>query len=389
MDSEGKYSTAELAKILKAPVLLTIDCTKTTRTVTAVVLGCQRFDPDVEIKGVILNQIAGSRHESVIRKSIKSYCDIPVLGAIPRLKEEFFPERQIGSTPYFEHKGVEEAIAATASIAEKYLDLDAIWKIAQEAAPLDFLDESHMGSRIQGVKDSSESQSFRPVIGVIKDSAFQFYYPENFEELQKRGIILVEISALKEKQLPKIDALYIGGGFPEAHAIALAENIDFRSSLREAAENGLPVYAECGGLLYLGESLVLGDRTYPMAGVFPVKFCLEKKPQPHGYTIVEVSKSNPYYPTGTLLRGHEFHHSRILDVKRILRLIKDKGDIYFVFKMKRGLGIVDKMDGLCYKNVLATYTHLHALGAVEWVDGLINIAISYKRSKKGEIRQKA
>jgi len=215
-------------------------------------------------------------------------------------------------------------------------------------------------------------------IGVIKDSAFQFYYPENLEELQKNGAELVEISALKEKQLPLIDALYIGGGFPETNAIALAENIDFRRNLKKAVEDGLPVYAECGGLMYLGESLVLGDRTYPMAGVFPVQFCLEKAPQAHGYTIVEVSRSNPYYSQGAVLRGHEFHYSRVLTID-----LGKKDDIYFAFRMKRGKGIVDKMDGLCYKNVLATYTHLHALGAEEWVGGLIHRA-GYYKSKENE-----
>ena len=211
-------------------------------------------------------------------------------------------------------------------------------------------------------------------IGIIRDSAFQFYYPENFEELEKRGAELVEISAMEERELPDIDALYIGGGFPETNAIALAKNTAFKRSLRNAVEGGLPVYAECGGLMYLGKALLLENKTYPMSGIFPLTFCLEKKPQAHGYTVVEISAENPFYTQGTVLKGHEFHYSRVID-----REMKD--GTHFSFLMKRGQGIIDKMDGLCYKNVLATYTHLHALGSPEWADGLVRQAYSYK--KKG------
>ncbi|MCX5718449.1 MAG: cobyrinic acid a,c-diamide synthase, partial [Nitrospirae bacterium] len=284
--------------------------------------------------------------------------------------KEFFPERHMGLTPYHEHEEVEESVSAVAGVVKQHLDLDALWKIAHEAPPLEVtpppIPPPRGGRAREGVLK----------IGVIKDSAFQFYYPENLEELQKNGAELVEINALKEKELPLIDALYIGGGFPETNAIALAENIDFRRNLKKAVEDGLPVYAECGGLMYLGESLVLGDRTYPMAGVFPVQFCLEKAPQAHGYTIVEVIRSNPYYSQGAVLRGHEFHYSRVLTID-----LGKKDDIYFAFRMKRGKGIVDKMDGLCYKNVLATYTHLHALGAEEWVGGLIHRAVYYKNKE--------
>jgi len=373
MDFEGRYSTAELAKSLSAPVILIIDCTKRTRTTAVIAEGIYKFDPALKISGVVLNQIANARHESVIRKSFEKYCQIPVLGAIPRFSKEFFPERHMGLTPYHEHEEAEESVSAVAGVVKQHLDLDALWKIAREAAPL-----PDREAVMQYADDKSEIRNPKSEIriGVIKDSAFQFYYPENLEELQKNGAELVEINALKEKELPLIDALYIGGGFPETNAIALAENIGFRRNLKQAVEDGLPVYAECGGLMYLGESLVLGDRTYPMAGVFPVQFCLEKAPQAHGYTIVEVSRSNPYYSQGAVLRGHEFHYSRVLTID-----LGKKDDIYFAFRMKRGKGIVDKMDGLCYKNVLATYTHLHALGAEEWVSGLIHRAVYYKNKE--------
>jgi cobyrinic acid a,c-diamide synthase len=376
MDASGTYSTAELAKMLKAPVLLVLDCTKVTRTVAAILLGILRFDKKVDIKGVVLNQIAGLRHEKIIREAIKKYCNIPVLGAVPKLKEDFLSERHMGLTPFQEHSGLEKTLSRAGEIAREYLDLESIFEITKKAVPI----KTTPGDRRAGISRIKET-GLRPLpgdtivkIGIIRDSAFQFYYPENFEELKNRGAELVEINALRERKLPDIDALYIGGGFPETNAISLAKNTAFKRSLSKAVEEGLPVYAECGGLMYLGEALLLGNKTYPMVGIFPVKFSLEKKPQAHGYTIVEINRENPFYLKGTILKGHEFHYSRVIDRGK-------KSEMHLSFQMKRGQGIIDKMDGLCYKNVLATYTHLHALGSPEWAEGLVNQAYLYK--KKG------
>lgn len=393
MDDAGAYSTAELSKLLESPLILIMDCTKVTRTSAAMVLGMQKFDRKVEIRGVVLNRIAGSRHEKVVKESVERYCGIPVLGSIPKLKEDLFAERHMGLVPFHEHPEVERAISYAAEIAEKYLDLDGIWKIAQEARKLGMRHEvtgQKAGDKRQKVGDkglrknarSEKGGTLSPVvtIGVVRDSAFQFYYPENFEELEKRGAKLLEVSALAGKALPDIDALYIGGGFPETNAIALAKNNAFRQSLKKAVEKGLPVYAECGGLMYLGKALLLEKRTYPMAGIFPLTFRLEGKPQAHGYTVVEVSRKNPFYKKGTVLRGHEFHYSKASD-------LGDKGIPGFSFKMKRGQGITDKKDGICYKNVLATYTHLHAYGSPEWADGLFRRAFLYKK-EKSEIADK-
>lgn len=372
MDTEGTYSTAEVAKILNSPVLLVLDCTKVTRTVAAMVLGARRFDPEVDIKGVVLNQVAGIRHESVIRKSIEKYSGLPVLGAIPRADEGDFPERHMGLLPHQEHPNKAKALLVMANTVKKYLDLEAILSIARAAEP------------ITG-RQGAEGEDLCPepgtvTIGVIKDSAFQFYYPENFEELRRCGAEIMEMSALSEASLPAIDALYIGGGFPETHAIALAENARFRGSLCSAIEEGLPVYAECGGLMYLGEGLLLGDRKYPMAGIFPLVFSLEKKPQAHGYSIAEVVKKNPFYPEGTVLKGHEFHYSKPHHVPQ-----EGKGFSY-AFKMRRGQGIGEKMDGICYRNVLATYTHLHAFGAREWAEGLVRKAGEYRKIRTLQIQ---
>lgn len=374
MDAEGSYSTAELAKLLKAPVILIVDCTKMTKTTAAIVLGCMNMDKDVQIKGIVLNQVSGERHESVIRQSIERYCSLPVLGAIPRLESEEFPERHMGLTPYQEHPAIEKALLFVEEIAKKYLDIDGIIKTAMEAEPL----TSGTSHRLQvtSLKEASSIQRPSSVkIGIIKDSAFQFYYPENLDELRSHGANIIEISALKEKELPDMDALYIGGGFPETHAIALAENTGFLSSLKKAITGGLPVYAECGGLMYLGEGLLLENKIYPMAGIFPLVFSLEKKPQAHGYSVVEVIRKNPFYDEGTILRGHEFHYSKPVNAS------KDLNDFYYAFKMKRGVGIYEGMDGICHKNTFATYTHLHAYGAKEWIEGVLRRAMEFKRQK--------
>ncbi|MBI4699426.1 MAG: cobyrinate a,c-diamide synthase, partial [Nitrospirae bacterium] len=276
-DHKGTYSTAELAKLLKAPVIIVIDCTKATNTIAAMVLGCQKMDPDVPISGIVLNQIATNRQEALIRRAIHERCALPVVGAIPRLKKDPFPERHMGLTPFQEYTDIERSLAAVLEIGEKYVDVDGILKIAREATTLKIAEcglqnaeltnseprNAECGMRLPAGAGNAElknSEIRNPKsaikIGIIRDSAFQFYYQENFEALEKRGAQLIEINALKATDLPEIDALYIGGGFPETNALALAENTAFRNSLRDAIEKGLPVYAECGGLMYLGESLI-------------------------------------------------------------------------------------------------------------------------------------
>lgn len=369
MDEEGSYSTAEVAKMLRSPVVLIIDCSKVTRTVAAVLLGVRKFDPHVDIKGVVLNQTAGSRHESVIRASIEKYCDVPVVGAIPRLDEDMFPMRHMGLIPFQEHPAVERTIDSAADIISRYADIERLFEIAGNAAPL-----PEVRNSLFQVRNPREEKPLLRV-GVIRDSAFQFYYPENIEELERHGAEIIEFSALTEKKLPDIDCLYIGGGFPETHAITLAENSELLSSVKNSIEDGLPVYAECGGLMYLGKGIIVDGRMHQMAGVFPLVFSLERKPQAHGYSIVETVKGNPFYRPGTILRGHEFHYSNPVNAT-------EYKDAAYAFRMKRGNGIFNGMDGIFYKNCLAAYTHLHAFGAREWVKGILHCAAEFRKLKK-------
>ncbi len=413
IDREGSTSTAELAKLLRCPVVLCVDCTKITRTMAALVMGCTIFDPDVRIEAVILNRVANRRHEKKLRDSIEHYCKIPVIGAIPRMDQQHFPERHLGLVPTQEHVWAREAVDIIAKIAEQHLDLDALVKIAQQAPVLKTAagelnaagllplaatigDSGHqlaVGNQNSEVRSQKvETYGRKPAsanrrpgidertaavrIGIIRDSAFQFYYPENIEALSRDGVEIVFISPLKDREMLglELDALYIGGGFPETHAEQLAGNQTFNRQLKALVEDGFPIYAECGGLMYLGEELLLEGKPYPMVGILPVAFDFYKKPQGHGYTILSVEGENPYYAVGTVLRGHEFHYSRVS------HWTGSRKDL--VFKIKRGVGIDEDRDGILYKNVLATYTHVHAAGTPAWAEALIRNAFEFKASRR-------
>ena len=372
-DQDGSCSTAELSKLLKTPVILIVDVTMATRTVAAIIMGCQRFDPDVKIVGVILNRVAGPRQETLIRNSIERYCDLPVVGSVPKLKGGLFPERHMGLVPYQERAQAERAIAWARTAVEDNLDLEVIWRLSQQVEPLDRMDqEGATGPSGHLIGDP-------PRIGVIRDRSFWFYYPENLEQLKDLGAILVEVDSTGAKELPDLDALYIGGGFPETQAEALADNRTFRDALKGRIAKGLPVYAECGGLMYLAESLVVNEKTYPMVGALPLTCVMEKKPQGHGYTVLEVIGQNPYYPVGETLRGHEFHYSR--------PLLDEAEHIRSVFKVHRGRGLDGERDGLVKKNLLATYTHVHAAGNTLWGESLFRVALAAESRKKRNFLQ--
>ena len=368
MNPQGEHSTAELAKLLKAPVILVADCDKVTRTMAAMVLGCMHLDPAVDIRGVILNRVGGARHSTVIRRAVEESCGVPVLGTVPRMADIPFAERHLGLIPPQESRRSQAILKQAAAIAEKHLDIDALVRIA-EGAP-SWKEPGRIKARNAAMQG--------PVrIGVIRDEAFQFYYPENLEALTEQGAHIIEIDALHDSGLPDMDALYIGGGFPEVQAERLSGNRDFLKSLRVAADEGLPIYAECGGLIYLGESLNTAGRCFPMAGVLPVRFDMQRRPQGHGYTDVEVDRENPFFKIGAKLKGHEFHYCRIIS--------GDDIDGSTVFRVKRGQGLDGRRDGYCRKNVLASFTHLHALGTPEWAEGLIARADQYRTEKSGDV----
>jgi len=365
VDVEGQHSSAALAKLLGLSVFLVVDCTKSTRTVAALVKGCQVLDEGVAIQGVILNQVGTPRHETIVRTSIERYCDLPVLGAIPRAKEIQFHERHLGLFPAQEHGAVQETLDAIGGLVEAHVNVDSMWDAAKrhcEAFPVRKPEPYEV--------QKSPLPSDRPFsgirVGVVRDKAFHFYYPENIEALRDRGAEVVDVEASRDPVLPNLDALYIGGGFPETQAKALSENQSFKESVHQAVESGLPVYAECGGAIYLGKGLEWQGRIYPLVDVFPIVYRFHEKPQGHGYTLLQVEEANPVFQRGTRLKGHEFHYAGMWDWK--------EEALRFACRVERGYGFDGSREGLCYKNAYATFSHLHALGESHWADSFLNRA---------------
>lgn len=355
--ADGGFSTAELAVQLDLPIVLVVNCSKTTRTVAAMVLGCQKLDQRLRIAGVLLNQIATPRHERIITEAVETYTGLPVLGIIPRMNTDIFPMRHLGVTPHQEYgeTASDAAVDRLAAIAQEHFDLERIIGLMERRSfnPSPSVQEPGTIAKAESIK-----------IGVLRDAAFQFYYQENLDALQKGGAELVMINALTAQTLPEdLNALYIGGGFPETSARQLAENVSFRNSVRLAAEQGLPIYAECGGLIFLGRSIFLEGNEYPLAGVFPVTFSMSSKPQGHGYSTFIVEQKNPFYPLGTRVKGHEFRYSLVENW--------DGGPEDLALRMERGTGFQGKRDGLLKKNVLALYTHVLAPGTPEWAAGFL------------------
>jgi cobyrinic acid a,c-diamide synthase len=365
-DVEGSHTTAGLAKLIQAPVVLVVDATKTTRTLAAIINGCVSFEPELTIAGVILNKVAGNRHRKIVTESIEKYCKIPVLGAVPKLGDDasIIPGRHLGLVTPREYDGSVVLTRKLMEIAESFIDIDSIIDIASSAGMVDTESEKPMAEATGRVR-----------IGYFDDSVFTFYYPENLEALQRHGAELIGISSLDDKALPEIDALYIGGGFPETQARKLSANRSMLQSVKTAANGGLPIYAECGGLIYLSCSLEWKDKAYPMAGVFPVDLIMHAKPVGHGYTLSEVDSPNPFFEVGTVLRGHEFHYSGPANTIR---------DLKSCMKMRVGVGVGEGRDALAHRSTFACYTHIHADGVAGWAEAMVKAAHEYNEAERGK-----
>nr|WP_320015249.1 cobyrinate a,c-diamide synthase [uncultured Desulfobacter sp.] len=377
IDIEGTTSTSELAKLLDLPVVLVLDCTKSTRTIAAVLMGCMHFDPDINICGVILNRLAGKRHEGKIRANIERFCNIPVLGAIPKLKQEDFPERHMGLVTSEEHGESDMSLTRARQVALDNIDLDELFRLVTsfKGQGMPVVDNARQDAvtQMNALENQNPAINNSTVtIGVVRDSAFQFYYPDNIEALENLGAKIKFISPLSQSDIPEVDAIYMGGGFPETHATQLSTNQAFKDNLKALSRKGLPIYAECGGLIFLGESICLDGVVYPMTGILPLRFGLSKRPQGHGYTEVEVVNENPFYAIGEVLRGHEFRYSKVISI--------DYENTAMAFKMTRGKGILEKKDGFFKDNTFGTYTHIHALGTTTscWAPSLIAKARRFK-----------
>ncbi len=351
VDAVGSHSTATLAKLLGAPVVLVINVTKMTRTAAALVLGSIHLDPELNLAGVILNRVGTGRQERVIRDAIETATGVPVVGAIPRLRgEDPLPSRHLGLVTAVEHPRRDDAIARAAAAVTEYVDLDKIEDLAAAAHEVRL-----------GVADVMLGRS-RVAIGYFSDESFSFYYPENLESLEAAGARLVAVSPSSDASLPELDGLYIGGGFPEVHAARLADNRSFAQSVKAQVDNGLPVYAECGGLMYLARELRVDDTVYPMAGVLDLVIEQTQRPQGHGYETLVVDRENPFHPIGTELKGHEFHYSKI----------STGGDLdQTVATVVRGTGAGGGRDGIVVGRVWASYLHVHASASPNWATGFL------------------
>jgi cobyrinic acid a,c-diamide synthase len=218
-------------------------------------------------------------------------------------------------------------------------------------------------------------------LALFRDRAFTFYYPENLEALAAAGAELVFVDAFRDATLPNVHALYIGGGFPEIFMAELSANASLRASVKAAAAAGLPIYAECGGLMYLARRITWGERSAEMAGVLPCDVEMTGRPQGHGYVEAVVDADNPFFPVGAVMRGHEFHNSRLIPhVPGTCEVPGTFDGVPTAYRLTRGNGIGEGRDGLVYRNVLASYTHLHAAGAPAWASGLIARAHELARS---------
>ncbi|TVM15525.1 cobyrinic acid a,c-diamide synthase [Oceanidesulfovibrio indonesiensis] len=363
-DEDGSASTAELARQLRCPLVLVMDITKMTRTAAAVVAGVKAFEKDLPLAGVILNRVAGERHKSLATRCIERDTGVPVLGALPKIPDNPIPERHMGLVGDRDLSSAEAILDRLADIVEEHCDVQRIREAAEAADPMEkpaepfFLESEPAGSKVR--------------IGVVKDEAFWFYYPENLKALELAGARLVEVDLLRTADWPDLHGLYIGGGFPELKAQELASNNTIRQRVRALAEMELPIYAECGGFMYLCRSLVVDGQEFPMAGVFPVRTELCVKPQGLGYVEGTVVAANPFHPEGSTIIGHEFHYS--------VCSAADGSVLNFALKMNRGQGILAGLDGLVYKNTWASYTHIHVVGEPQWAARFVAAAIEYRRA---------
>ncbi|MBU1262134.1 hydrogenobyrinic acid a,c-diamide synthase (glutamine-hydrolyzing) [bacterium] len=342
-DLEGEGSTSNLARILKSPIILIIDATRMTRGIAPLLLGYLRFESDVNIAGVILNKVSGARHERKLREAIGHYCGIEVLGALPNLPEIEIQQRHLGLVPVAEEERTLELISKISEKVADSVDVARILEIANSALPLSILERAERVTQEEKIK-----------IGVARDTAFCFYYPQNLTSLKRAGAELIFFDTLKDC-LPDVDGLYIGGGFPEVFMDGLEENVSLRKQIKKAVCSGMPVYAECGGLIYLSRSIQWKGQKREMIGAIPADIEIREKPRGHGYVVLKEKN-------GRFIKGHEFHYSEVVNL----------GNVDFAYQVLRGQGIDGIHDGIVHKNILASYTHIHSLSTPDWAEGLVS-----------------
>jgi cobyrinic acid a,c-diamide synthase len=373
LDLDGSNSNAALAKLLAAPVILVIDARGMTRGVAPLILGYQAFDRNIRIAGVILNQLGGVRHERKLRAVIEHYTDVPVIGAVHHDDRLAIIERHLGLMPSNEASGARAKIDVIASVISNQVDVDRLLVIATSAPPLPV----SMQSSPEDGQGGSEKIPIK--LGIAHDAAFGFYYPGDLDALRRHGAELVYFDTLKDPHLPDVDALFIGGGFPEVHMQALEDNRSLRKEIYQAIESGLPVYAECGGLMYLSRSLRWQTSRCEMVGAIPGDTVMHERPQGRGYVVLHETGKSPWQrTTGSAIeiRAHEFHYSTLENVPKNLE---------YAYDVTRGTGIDGQHDGIVYRNVLACYTHMRDVGNNHWTARFIDFIRRHRDAHQAKL----
>ena len=348
LDLHGSNSNAALATLTHTPVILVLDARGMTRGIAPLILGYQGFDPAVKIAGVILNQLGGSRHEAKLRAVIEHYTDVPVVGGVHRNPDLIIDERHLGLIPSNEASTAEKKIIHNRNRIRDQVDLDQLLAVAGQDT-LDFTPTPPP----QGIT--------RPVvrIGIAHDAAFGFYYPDDLAALAQAGAELVPFSTLTDPSLPAVDGLFIGGGFPESHLQTLADNTALRADIRKAIKDGLPAYAECGGLMYLSRSIVWNGSQSDMVGVIPADTVMHARPQGRGYVQLRETAHAPWpsdAPAGKFA-AHEFHYSSLENITEPLT---------YAYEVLRGTGVDGSHDGIVINKLLACYSHMRDTRQHHW-----------------------
>ncbi|MEW6120080.1 MAG: cobyrinate a,c-diamide synthase [Pseudomonadota bacterium] len=351
LDLDGSNSNAALAKLLGAPVILVIDARGMTRGVAPLILGYQAFDPDIRIAGVILNQLGGSRHESKLRAVIEHYTDVEVIGAVQHEADMQIAERHLGLVPANEQDAARARIIHVGERVAAQVDLPRLLAIADSATPFPAQAAPETPKPVERVR-----------IAIARDPAFGFYYSEDLDSLRAANAELVEFDTLRDARLPDADGLLIGGGFPEMFMEALEANAGLRASIRTAIEDGLPAYAECGGLMYLSKSLSWQGQTRQMVGAVPGDTVMHDRPVGRGYARLQPT-GNDHWQESAVIPAHEFHYSSLENLP---------DDTIYAYQVVRGHGIDGAHDGYQTHNLLAGYVHRRGSGTLGWITPFLN-----------------
>jgi cobyrinic acid a,c-diamide synthase len=335
-------SSAEIAKQLDVPVLLVLDASAAARSLAAVIRGFESFDPAVKVLGVVLNQVGGEGHLRLLKEAIQCSCNSPVLGSLPPTAAIHIPERHLGLVTAAEHRLSSEQISVLADLAKNNIDLNYLLNTSDFVLPQADDNTSHVAAK---------SCLPRVRVGAPRDRAFCFYYEENLNALRDEGAEIVEFDSLESSRLPAgLDALYFGGGYPELFAASLSNNRALMKDVRDFASSGRPVYAECGGLMYLAERIrTVNDGFFEMSGVLPVEIEMTSGLVDFGYAEVLFDRDCLLGPRGTTARGHSFHYSRVVRSENLKH----------AYQATYTLSRRSRSEGFDQGNVLASYVHLH------------------------------